>query len=759
MRPSRSRNTYALPSIAFVTVALAALFSSWVGCAAGSTETSTGTGTPGGTGGTMATGSGGAPTTSSTGGTGGMMGCAGDEKLCKDTCVKISDPAYGCSQTGCDACAPVPNAVVACAAGVCTIDGCAEGFKNCDGNDGNGCETDILTDEQACGACGSPCSLPHAVSNCVDGKCGIGDCVDPYVDCDGDPANGCESNTEVDPKNCKACGLACPPGQTCEEGVCGLYCPKGKANCNGDDSDGCEVPLGTQTDCNFCGDDCTVPNSTSHCDAMTNACILDECQPGFMNCDSQFNTGCETNVQTDAANCGTCGNMCSTTGVHATPVCTSGGCTINCDPGWQNCNSKPNYHNNDADGCEAHTDTDPTQCGDDCKPCVTPNATPACTGGVCVVAQCNPGFANCNTNAADGCEINTKNDPLNCGTCGNVCMIANGTPACNNGTCAVGTCNPGWADCDGDVTNGCETNTGADVNNCGVCGKVCNLPNATAACTGGICTIGACNPGFQNCNNQHPDGCEIDTKSDPLNCGTCNLQCNVANGTAGCSNSQCTVASCNASFANCDGLYANGCEKDLANDVANCGTCGNNCNATCAGNVLATTCGGGSCQITACAPGKYNIDGVCSTGCECTTTGESATCLNPTSLGSLQVGQALTRSGNLVPAGQEAYLAVTFNGNTNTSYHPRVRMTAGTAEFAFDILVNCSGAALSCGTEGGSSVGLTDWEIAYTAGDPNNAGKFNPIPAVAGSGTVIIRVYRRAGKPVTCNSYTLSITN
>ena len=40
-------------------------------------------------------------------------------------------------------------------------------------------------------------------------------------------------------------------------GKCGLYCPKGKADCNNDARrDGCETPLGTNTDCNFCGDTC-----------------------------------------------------------------------------------------------------------------------------------------------------------------------------------------------------------------------------------------------------------------------------------------------------------------------------------------------------------------------------------------------------------------------------------------------------------------------------------------------------------------------
>ncbi|MFT3766123.1 MAG: hypothetical protein QM820_11495 [Minicystis sp.] len=766
MRHSRSRNTPALSSIALVSIALATIFASWAGCAAGPSDTSqaTSTGTPGGTGGSASTtGTGGSASTTGTGGTGGMMGCAGDEKLCGGSCVKISDPAFGCSQTACDPCATPAHGLATCAGNSCALGDCEAGFDNCDGQEANGCETDVSSDIQQCGHCGSPCNIPNGTANCVDGKCGVASCDDAHTDCDGNAANGCEASTDADPKNCGACGHVCPQGDGCKAGQCGVFCAKGKADCNNPtpdaDPDGCETPLGTQTDCGFCGDDCTVPNSQSHCDGQTSTCILDQCQPGFMNCDSQFNTGCEVNVQTDAANCGNCGNVCMGA-PHATAVCTSGGCGINCDPGYSNCNT-PNPQSPDADGCETHTDVDAQNCGQCGKPCNTPNATPACSGGMCLIAQCNQGFANCNNNPADGCEINTSNDPLHCGSCSTVCTIANGTPGCVNGMCTVGTCAPGWADCNGLVSDGCETNVGADVNNCGVCGKTCNLANATATCTGGTCTIGACAQGFANCNNQNADGCEVNTTNDPLHCGSCSNQCFVQNGTAGCSNNQCTVAGCNSGFANCNGFAQDGCEVNTNTDVTNCGGCGTNCNAACSGGgtAIAMSCGSGSCQILACAPGKYNVDGTCGNGCECTSTGTSSVCVSPSSLGVLQVGQTATFSGNLVPAGQEAYLSVTFNGNTSTSYHPHVTLSAGAAEFAFDILANCGGTAISCGVEGGNSINRTDWEVLYTGGDPNNPPNFNAVPAVGTNGTVIIHVYRRPGKPVTCNSYTLTVSN
>lgn len=47
-------------------------------------------------------------------------------------------------------------------------------------------------------------------------------------------------------------------------------------------------------------------------------------------------------------------------------------------------------------------------------------------------------------------------DPNNCGKCGVSCVIPTSDAACVAGACAVGTCAAGFADCDHDVNNGCE---------------------------------------------------------------------------------------------------------------------------------------------------------------------------------------------------------------------------------------------------------------------------------------------------------------
>jgi hypothetical protein len=45
---------------------------------------------------------------------------------------------------------------------------------------------------------------------------------------------------------------------------------------------------------------------------------------------------------------------------------------------------------------------------------------------------CSPGFANCDGEASDGCEVDLESDPTNCGACGVSCDGR----ACLEGACA-----------------------------------------------------------------------------------------------------------------------------------------------------------------------------------------------------------------------------------------------------------------------------------------------------------------------------------
>ena len=158
--------------------------------------------------------------------------------------------------------------------------------------------------------------------------------------------------------------------------------------------------------------------------------------------------------------------------------------------------------------------------------------------------------------------VNLQQDSLNCGVCGNACgRAANVTAAnCSTGRCVITQCAPGWADCDGVAANGCERNIATDSLNCGACGNKCPP---------------------------------------------------VANAEIGCSTGRCVISQCSPGWADCDGVFANGCERNIATDSLNCGVCGNKC-------PVGTTCSGGKCVGASATGTRINLQvgcGPCGTDC------------------------------------------------------------------------------------------------------------------------------------------------
>lgn len=231
------------------------------------------------------------------------------------------------------------------------------------------------------------------------------------------------------------------------------------------------------------------------------------------------------NVQTDATNCGACFNACAL--ANATPACTAGRCTVAaCNTGFANCDG------NDVNGCEANPQTDARNCGTCGNGCVEP--MPLCSSGRCIGGVCPMGMTRC----GDSSCVDTQTDVRNCNGCGTACTEPpNAAASCTAGRCGF-TCDAGFRDCDGVAANGCEVETAASVTNCGACGTACTLTNATPTCAAGHCTVASCATGFANCDGNDANGCETDTRTSTAHCGRCGGVC-PAGGT--CTAGACTV--------------------------------------------------------------------------------------------------------------------------------------------------------------------------------------------------------------------------
>jgi hypothetical protein len=341
--------------------------------------------------------------------------------------------------------------------------------------------------------------------------------------------------------------------------------------------------LGTVTDCSACGDACAARSlpGVAEFGCISAVCTIGTCAPGYEDCDEDPSNGCEASLES-LENCGACGVPCAIPNGEAS--CAGGTCQLaQCAPGFGDC---------DADiatnGCERELNT-LTNCGGCGVPCTLANGSTACDSGVCQLVSCSNGFDDCDGDVATGCE--TELDTLaNCGSCRAFCDVPGGQDSnCSGGVCSAASCAPFRADCNGDGTS-CETDlrTLSDCVSCGVgCGdQNGRLVNATASCASGSCGIGACDSGWDDCDSSPGNGCEtaLDTL---LDCGGCDVPCARANASETCFGGSCQTLSCDPGWDNCDGGDGNGCEALIGSDQ-HCSAC----NDTCGPN---QTCSGGSC--------------------------------------------------------------------------------------------------------------------------------------------------------------------
>jgi hypothetical protein len=252
-------------------------------------------------------------------------------------------------------------------------------------------------------------------------------------------------------------------------------------------------------------------------------------------------------------------------------------------------------------------------------------------------------------------NVTTPTLPAHCGACGRSCINPHGTTSCVAGDC-VPTCATDYGDCDGDPTNGCETDLRASAAHCGGCGLVCRNPHGTTSCEDRACAP-FCDTGFDDCDGDKRNGCETDLGATLAHCGACGVKCENQNGSTSCEGSQCRPV-CTPGFHDCNGNLRDGCEADLSL-VTQCGGCAGDPDCPpgffCKQDQAPAVCKKKKTLGTPCAMGPagqegrecesgFCVDGVC---CQSDCPGPCRYCALPESLGLC----------SLVPSGQDPRLA------------------------------------------------------------------------------------------------------
>jgi hypothetical protein len=402
------------------------------------------------------------------------------------------------------------------------------------------------------------------------------------------------------------------------DGNCINVCNPGESKCITGNSL-IECQFNGQTGCYEWSDEivCNTPPSNTCVDSQTlriynqtGECLQDSCQ--YNSYTITCKNGCENgkckDCKPDCTNkeCGDdgCGGICGVCGDNAS--CSSN-YKCECIGNYLNCN------NDWKDGCEINKSNDLNNCGKCNNKCTVLNGTPKCENGKCAIESCYSRYGDCDNKYETGCEEYL--DKVNrCGDCNTDCTKLGWqhvseykcSDGFNNFFCNISMCENNYANCDGILNTGCETNISNDRMNCGKCGFNCGQ---NTNCTEGKCY---CITDYGNCNNDWSDGCE--TSGVNSNNEKCGPECKVCtNYTQYCASGNCT--DCPQDYNDCDDNAANGCEANLKSDIFNCGSCGINCQKN-VRNADGIYCNNGRCDYTSCKIGWEDLDDGRENGCE-----------------------------------------------------------------------------------------------------------------------------------------------
>jgi hypothetical protein len=192
-----------------------------------------------------------------------------------------------------------------------------------------------------------------------------------------------------------------------------------------------------------------------------------------------------------------------------------------------------------------------------CSPCSLSRGVAVCSGNSCVLGSCNAGYADCDLDASDGCEVDLSL-PAHCGSCNAACGTA--APDCSpiNGTFeCITNCQPPQPT----LCNGTCVDLTSSAANCGQCGVPCPaVANGTTSCSDSTCAF-SCTAPYLKC------GAGCVAPNDPTACGPACTACTPpAHANATCPASSCSFT-CKAGYGDCDMDPTNGCETMLVDKM------------------------------------------------------------------------------------------------------------------------------------------------------------------------------------------------
>ncbi len=493
----------------------------------------------------------------------------------------------GCGVT-CESTKPQNTEVTSCKAGVCQYN-CTGIYKNV-GKDTAASSilcVDISSDLRYCGKDVNNTESCASGTVCVNGECVINSCDSGLMLCSVKGNNECIDVNGSDKNNCGKCGLTCEstkPQNTeidkCASGVCRYKCTGNYKNVGKDTTASSIFCADISSDSKYCGKDV---NNTKTCASGTvcvnGECVINSCPSGKTLCSTASGNTCTDIKGIDISNCGGCGLTCDSMKPLNTETdkCASGVCQYKCKSGYRNVGSS---YTQTAINC-IDPQTNYNYCGKAEGTLVNCAQNPgtACVGGQCAVS-CVTGQIDCN-----GKCIDPMTDAYYCGATAGCASYTdcskNATDRlCSNGSC-VSSCPNGQTACGGN----CLDYTALHI----------------ASCSNGII---ACQTGYANIDNDISNGCEVNTNTDSMHCGSSNTNCTTSLAGSSCANGQCTcptgtnacakqclnftalqiatcsetaITGCVSGYADIDKSVSNGCEVNTNTDSMHCGSSNTNC--------------------------------------------------------------------------------------------------------------------------------------------------------------------------------------